>query len=285
MSRILGQEKLLTNIDSLIYKNKFPRFSILCGGRGAGKLIISKYIANKLAATFVLIEPRIDAVRECIKLAYEQNEPTLYYIPNTDKMSSGAKNALLKVTEEPPQKAYFIMGVKDKQNILSTLISRGAVFEINAYTQQCLQEYFSMEKLDKCITPIINYCQTPGELKLFSQQHVNGQELKSLCQKVVQHIANASASNALKISQSLRYKSAEEEPEKFDILLFMHGVSCELFEQIFIPNTATENKKVYSKAIVLTSTHEQQLNITGINKLAVIDQWILNLRKILMEVK
>lgn len=286
MSRILGQDRLLLSISRLIESSNFPRFSIIVGNRGSGKYEISKFIANKLGARFVVIEPKIDSVRECIKLAYEQIEPTLYFIPRTDKMSTGAKNALLKVTEEPPQKSYFIMGSYDRQNTLSTLLSRGTVFEIEDYSQQILQQYYleDLKGTDKHIESIIPYCKTIGEVKTLVSENVNTKELKSLCVKVVNSIAQASGSNALKITQNLRYKTYEEEPDKFDIIIFMNGVTYELFQKVINNKIELFDKLLYCKAIVITSKYKQQLSITGINRLATMDRWILDLRKVLMEV-
>lgn len=286
MSRILGQDKLLMDIDKLIESSMFPRYSIIVGVKGSGKFEISKYIANKLGARFVLIEPKIDAVRECIKLAYEQVEPTLYFIPRTDKMSIGAKNALLKVTEEPPQKAYFVMGLYDKQNTLSTLLSRGTVFEIGSYTQETLRKYYNENLSDnnREVESVIPYCMTIGDVITLVNENVDAKQLKSLCTKVVNSISQASGSNALKITQSLRYKTYEEEPDKFDINIFMNGVTYELIQKIMDKKVESSNKSLYAKAVVTTSKFKQQLTITGINKLATMDRWILELRKVLMEV-
>lgn len=286
MSRILGQDKLLMDIDKLIESSMFPRYSIIVGVKGSGKFEISKYIANKLGARFVLIEPKIDAVRECIKLAYEQVEPTLYFIPRTDKMSIGAKNALLKVTEEPPQKAYFVMGLYDKQNNLSTLLSRGTVFEIGSYTQETLRKYYNENLSDnnREVESVIPYCMTIGDVITLVNENVDAKQLKSLCTKVVNSISQASGSNALKITQSLRYKTYEEEPDKFDINIFMNGVTYELIQKIMDKKVESSNKSLYAKAVVTTSKFKQQLTITGINKLATMDRWILELRKVLMEV-
>lgn len=288
MSRILGQDILLKKINNLIEYNTLPRFTILVGSRGSGKTLISKYIAEKLGANYVIIEPKIDAVRECIKLAYEQTEPTLYYIPRTDKMSVGAKNALLKVTEEPPQKAYFIMGLYDKQNTLSTLLSRGVLLEINDYSMNTLESYYLNElkgtKNDDSWN-LVKYCKTLGELKQFKQEGVNGKELSSIVNKIITSIHQASGGNALKLSQLVRYKTYEEEPDKYDVDLFMNAVIYELNEQIKNNVKLDINvKKVYAEGIVETSRFKQQLNITGINKLATVDQWILKLRKVFMEV-
>ena len=138
---IIGPRKLLNNIDNLIENNTFPRFSIIQGVEGSGKRLISAYIAKKLNATYVPCELGIDAVRDVINLSYEQASPIVYVWADAHKMSINAKNAILKVTEEPPQTAYFIMTTDNINNILDTLISRGTVFNISPYSQAELSSY------------------------------------------------------------------------------------------------------------------------------------------------
>lgn len=122
---VCGQKNLLQDIDTLVKNNKFPRFSIIVGDTGFGKKVISEYIAKHLEASFVPCSVDVESVRDTIANAYEMTEKTLYMFFDCDGMSTQAKNALLKVTEEPPNNAYFIMTVRDISNILGTLISRG----------------------------------------------------------------------------------------------------------------------------------------------------------------
>ena len=100
---IIGQKKLLEDINNLINNNSFPRYAIINGPIGSGKKLISSYIAEKLNATFIPCELSIDSVREVIDMSYTQTSPTLYMWADANKMSINAKNAVLKVTEEPPQ--------------------------------------------------------------------------------------------------------------------------------------------------------------------------------------
>ena len=68
-----------------------------------------------------------------IELAYKQTEPIIYLIQDADKMSLGAKNSLLKVIEEPPQQAYFIMELQQIENTLDTIKSRCQEIKLDSY--------------------------------------------------------------------------------------------------------------------------------------------------------
>ena len=137
---MIGQERLLTRIDKMIEAG-FPRFTIICGNKQSGRKTIARRIAKALGAYLINSSIKVDDVREIIDLAYKQTEPIVYLLADVDKMSPAAKNALLKITEEPPRKAYFIMTLQDINNTLATLKSRATVLNIDPYTPADLMKY------------------------------------------------------------------------------------------------------------------------------------------------
>lgn len=155
---MIGQKKVLKQIDNLIEKG-FPRFIVITGQKGQGKTELAKYIFHKLdeyystpepdnrGGIYMLeIEPKIDNIREMIEMSYKQTEPIIYLIQNADKMSIGAKNSLLKVIEEPPQQAYFIMELQQIENTLDTIKSR---------CQEIKMAEYSIEEIDLMVMDII----------------------------------------------------------------------------------------------------------------------------------
>lgn len=269
---MIGQERLLTKIDRMI-EIGFPRFSIICGEAGSGKKTIAKTIAKKLEAHLIISEIKVDNIREIIDLAYKQSEPTLYLIPDTDKMSNAAKNALLKVTEEPPRKAYFIMTLKDINNTLETLKSRGMILNIDPYTPKEILDYaeFKQYELSKEEQDIVsNLCVVPGEVDLLMRYNVL--EFYDFVKTVIDNIGIVSGANAFKIGLKLNYK---ENDGGWDIGLFLRAIMfvCKdrMLEQPLLQ---------YKESIRITSKYLSQLNITGVNKPSTIDMWILEMRGI-----
>ena len=129
---MIGQKRILADLEVL--GARFPRFSIFVGPVGSGRKLIARRVAKQLQANLVILETRVDAIREAIDMAYKQKNSLVYLIPDADNMNSAAKNALLKVTEEPPRKAYFIMTLTDIDNTLPTLTSRGTLLHLAPYT-------------------------------------------------------------------------------------------------------------------------------------------------------
>ena len=111
---MIGQKHLQSRIEQLITDRTFPRFSILVGPKGSGKKTFANWIITKivrqeaLSYSQVCPDVKIDTIRQIIESAYKTISTNIYVIPDADTMSNAAKNALLKVTEEPPNNAYFI---------------------------------------------------------------------------------------------------------------------------------------------------------------------------------
>jgi DNA polymerase-3 subunit delta' len=57
-------------------------------------------------------------------------KPTIIYIPNIDKASREAQNALLKSLEEPQPNLYFVLTANNKQAVADTILSRCKVVSL-----------------------------------------------------------------------------------------------------------------------------------------------------------
>ena len=113
---MIGQTQLLEKIDKIL--DSYPKFSIIVGAKGSGKKTIVKHICNKLRLPIVNFGTSIEDVRKVIDLSYEQTEPICYVCADADAMSLGAKNCLLKITEEPPKKDEQILLLEEIRDLL-----------------------------------------------------------------------------------------------------------------------------------------------------------------------
>lgn len=275
--KMIGQERLLTRIDKMIEAG-FPRFTIICGSKQSGRKLIASRIAKGLNAHLIKSDIKVDNVREIIALAYKQSEPTLYLLPDADKMSPAAKNALLKITEEPPRKAYFIMTLADIGSTLATLKSRGTVLSIDPYTPDNLLEYAESKgyQLNEDEIEIVsNICTVPGEVDLIARYDILA--FYEFVETVVDNIGVVNGANAFKIGLKLNYK---EDDGGWDIGLFMRAV-------MYVCRKKMDNSHLHQfrDTIATTSKYLSQINITGINKPSTIDMWILEMRGIWVEVE
>lgn len=268
---IIGQKKLLSDIDHLILNGNFPRFSILQGAIGSGKKLISSYIAKELDALLVPCELSVDAVREVIDMSYEQTSPIVYMWADAQKMSPGAKNAILKITEEPPQNAYFIMTTDNVKGLLGTLLSRGTLFNLNPYTPMELHEYVKQKipDINKSESDmIVNISITPKDVMELST--IDIKQLNKVVGILCDNIGITNLGNELKISTFLRYK--EEDKDKFDPFLFMRACMFRYLELM-----KTSYNPMYTDLIRVTSQYLSDLNSKSLNKVATVDSWIIDM--------
>lgn len=270
---IIGQEELLNRIDSLIDSDNFPRFSIIVGPKNSGKKLIANYISDRLNATFVPSELKADDVRNVINQAYEQSSLMCYMWADSDSMSVTSKNAILKVTEEPPHQAYFIITLSDINNMIPTIISRGTQLLINPYTSKQLLEYAESRNYDisKYSHFIGNICSNPGEIDLLFTYNID--EFITFTNKVIDNIGIASPANALKLANNFRLK--KDDTDKYDIIIFIHSISALCLDRLIKTNDSR-----YGLACKLCSECLSEFRISSISKLAVIDKWLLNMRNI-----
>lgn len=273
---MIGQIKLCERIKSQINECTFPRFSILVGPKGSGKKLLAHNIGKWLNCNIVECGTKVDEVRTVISQSYKTSSTTLFIFPDADKMSVAAKNALLKVTEEPPNNVYFIMTLEDEYNTLNTIRSRGTVYNMRPYNYISLSDYIKQHLPDMVLDTrkiCLDICSTPGEINHLMQ--MNPQAFNSYVILVVDNIAEVSGSNAFKIGDSIAFK---EESDKYDIKLFWKAFMNECFKHF----QETIDIK-YITGIQITSRALRNLKITGINKQSLFDRWLLDIRQEWME--
>ena len=268
---MIGQKELQSRIEQLIENRTFPRFSILVGPRGSGKKTFAKFIKYKFhEALFADVGIGVDAVRDIISNAYKSTRPIIYLIADADNMSNAAKNALLKVTEEPPNNAYFIMTLEDENNTLETIRSRATIFHMDRYTSDEIEEYCVGKGENQWVVDsiITDLCETPGDVDLLIK--MKPKEFYDYVQLVVDNIAEVSLPNVFKIANKVALKDGAE------------GYDLRLFWRAFIHVVAHNRVGMGSKAFDMmktTSRYLQKLRTRGINKQMLFDTWMLEIRE------
>lgn len=260
---IVGQKN---NINTLIQwrcNKSVPRFIIISGDKGSGRLTLAKIIIKMINVKGIIMGNSITEVRETIENAYTITEPTCYIFRDADDMKNEAKNALLKVVEEPPNSAYFIMTVHNIDNMLGTIRSRGTVIKMEPYTMQELCSVSDDElKLE--------YCTNIGELQV---AHEEIQRTEDCVDGVLKALRDKSGTRLLKACTQLKAKQTET--DKIDCLLFFKVFQKRLYRMF-------ENFELSFECIQPLFICKQELNRNTINKRASIESMLI---KILEEIK
>lgn len=274
-NNIIGQKLLLNRLNKLIDKGTFPRFSIIVGDRGSGKKTVARMLCKEISdGLYEECGTKIDEVRQLIHDAYQIHSIAVYFIPDADNMSNAAKNALLKVTEEPPNNSYFIMTLESVKNTLETILSRAVVFYMGKYSKSDIEQFVQSHawKLSDAELDIIRVCDNPGDVVVATNNGTEGylQEFYDYVDLVYNNIAQVSTANAFKIPNKVALK---EDAEGYDLRLFW---------KIFIKVVADNNIVVQGNDLafaLITSKYLQKLRIKGINKQMLMDMWILDIRE------
>lgn len=211
---MIGQKKILEKINRW---QEVPRFIILNGEKGCGKKTLSKYIANTFKMQPILIEYKIDNIREMIQLAKEFDNPILFIIDEGNKMSLGAENTLLKVTEEAPNNAHIVLTVENKNLLLPTILSRGEVFNFIDYNINDFNEYAKLIEKEPIYEEIISAYPNLSYLGNFTPGEAT--ELINFCTKILKRIREANGANAFKILEKLKLK---DEQEGYELKQFLY---------------------------------------------------------------
>lgn len=273
---MIGQQRVQQSV-SLWLDRGFPRFSIISGPAGSGKKVLAAEISKNLCyfPTFVFDTSK-DMIVQIIEEAYKALDIRVYILCDSDNMSVQTKNSLLKVLEEPPNNAYFILLCENKYLLPPTIRSRGVNFDMDPYSKAELAEYINSLNIDpNAVELILNIADNPGEINAFIDSDVF--DLYDFVTLVINNIAEVSGSNAFKIADKLALK---KDQDGYDLKLFwkVFNFVCMSERAIKYIDDAPVFTK-YGKAVLITDSYLSKLNIKGINLMHLFDNWILDIRK------
>ena len=176
--RVIGQQDNINIIDKW---EDLPRFLIIQGEKDSGKNYIIKYLCDKFGIKYEYKSNAVSAVRELAGLEYIR-EKTLYHFEDFDTASIQAKNALLKIAEEPIDNMYIVLTGRKQ---LDTLESRAKKLLMTPYTETDIIEFVQQLDIDKdkftdevCIDLYRAGLNTPTKFKFYSQYDKIGELLK-----------------------------------------------------------------------------------------------------------
>ena len=274
---LVGQIKLRENLLKQLMDNTLPRFITFVGPRGSQKQKLAMLVAKASMASIIVVEDlSVENIRHIVDISYTLKHATVYIIPNADRMSNAAKNALLKVTEEPPNKARFIMTLEDLNNTLSTIKSRTTVYTMEIFKPEELAEYYCKQygvlSIDYTQSEVLQIAETPYEIDLLVKYNIY--DFISYVHKVMDNIAAVSGANAFKIADKINLK---DDNDKYDLKLFWRA-----FMRVCSQKLLTDIQ-YYASGIKITSDALSKINITGVNKQMLFDKWLLDIRSAWME--
>lgn len=169
---LLGNERIKQNLSAAAHKNRFAHFYLICGPKGSGKHTLAKLLAGALmcesaqrpcgtcsacrkiqAGThpdFITVEDPdhktvpvklIREYRESIFIRPNEGARKIYLFPQD--MGIEGQNALLKVLEEPPAYAVFIILADNPEKLLPTVRSRCTELQLTSVAPNLLKPWLA----------------------------------------------------------------------------------------------------------------------------------------------
>lgn len=268
---MIGQKHILEWVNKNV--DSFPHFIVVVGPRGSGKRTLVNEIANKVSCVYTQCEPLVDTVREVIDSSYNSQTKVMYCFADADNMKPQAKNAMLKITEEPPENAYFCLTINDDSSLLGTIKSRAYVLTMENYSRDELKEYYYRSVSDDDnreaeVNLFCAICSNPGEIDMLTSY---GKEFYDYVNLVADNIANVEPANAFKSSSKLALKS----DEGYDLRLFLRCFML-ICEEHIMSNDADSKK--FSRGIIVTAKAYNAAGKMGVNKQQLYDKWVFDIR-------
>src|SRR6202163_4763075 len=165
-STVVGQSHITTTLKNAIRNKQLAHAFLFCGPRGVGKTTCARILAKTIncenptgdgeacntchsCVSFnegsslniheldAASNNSVDDIRSLVdqvRFAPQPGKYKVYIIDEVHMLSSSAFNAFLKLLEEPPPYAIFILATTEKHKVLPTIQSRCQIFEFRRIT-------------------------------------------------------------------------------------------------------------------------------------------------------
>jgi len=168
---LIGHSQLVKDFKNLVKNNRLAHGYIFFGEPEVGKFYFAKHLANLLESKELGLSIRplsdalilddatgIDAMRDLKSFLWQKpviSSKRLVVINNAENLTPQAQNAILKITEEPPEHSLIILIVNQLDNLLSPLLSRMQKIYFGRLSDSEMEELLKTQNL-KLETQTIN---------------------------------------------------------------------------------------------------------------------------------
>lgn len=244
---IIGQDKLLDKINTYTL-DSLPKSILLIGLKGSGRHSIVKYMSDRFQLPIQDITENID-----IDEIYQRPEP-YFYIVDLSKLDMKKQNILLKTVEEPLNNSFIILLVESKNAVLSTLLSRCIIFQLEHYNCFQLINFVPDEISDK--ETLMEIAKTPGRCLEWGNLPIG--EMKKYAETIIEKVPSTTFSNVLNILNKIKFKDSDK---GYDVYAF-----SALLQYLVVAKLKDSSSPIYQKIYFITNRLNNDLLIPNIDK-------------------
>ena len=272
---VVGQKHITETLVNEITNNRLAQAFLFCGPRGVGKTTCARILAKEINKNTVpegydfsynifeldaASHNSVDDIRSLtdqVRIPPQTGEYKVYIIDEVHMLSQQAFNAFLKILEEPPKYAIFILATTEKHKILPTILSRCQVFnfdriqvsQIVSHLQQiALQEKISAEESALHLIAQKADGAMRDALSIFDQMVSFGEEGKVTYQavlnnlnildydyyfKIIDYFLEGDISGVLVLYDEIQHNG-------FDGQLFLNGLANHLRDLLVAQNASSQ---------------------------------------------
>lgn len=162
LAEVVGQPEAVKQLEGFLRKRNVPHALLFAGGSGCGKTTLARIIARELGceqADFAEVNAAdargiddVRAIRKRVSLAPLHGGCRVWLIDEAHKVTPDGQTALLKILEDTPPHAYFMLATTDSEKLLPTIRNRCTKIVLKpvppSALKELVQEIADKEKLD-----------------------------------------------------------------------------------------------------------------------------------------
>lgn len=177
-AQVIGHDDVIEHLQKGIRENKVSHAYILSGEKGSGKRLLAHIFASALQCEKGGVEPCgkckscmqveggnqpdiIYVTHEKVSMGVEDirtqvngdvaikpysSKYKIYIIPDGEKMTDQAQNALLKTIEEPPEYAVFLLLTDNINSFLPTILSRCVTLQLKPVASKQIKKFLMEQR-------------------------------------------------------------------------------------------------------------------------------------------
>lgn len=235
---VIGHDDIKKQLENAVLNNRVSHAYIFAGKRGVGKTTVANAFADavtngsKVDVTVVTNEKydtqsksdavSVKAVRGASADMYVKPysaDKRVFIIPDAEKMTIQAQNALLKVFEEPPSYCVIILITQNDNMLLQTIRSRAVTIRFGMLSDSVIESFVKEQGMEKSSVITRLASGSIGMAKTFLQDS----ELPVVLDRFVKMFGEIGKGTAVVIYELIAYFKSEKKNSEilFDIMLVM----------------------------------------------------------------